>query len=535
MSDLKNLTGHKQILVVDNDNGRSQQLATVLSFVGEHFTCCSQEQLTSFLKDSSHILTVILAGDITEQTVKQVNENPSMPFILHDLLDANILSTHVNVIGSLSTPLNYAQLTELIHHCHQYHNKLPRTGSNLGSTALFRSLVGTSEPMAQVRFLIEQVAKTPASVLVLGESGTGKEVVARNIHNLSERAKGSFVPVNCGAIPAELLESELFGHEKGAFTGAISTRKGRFELAEGGTLFLDEIGDMPQPMQVKLLRVLQERTFERVGGSKSIKADVRIIAATHQNLEGMIKDGGFREDLFYRLNVFPIETPALRERKEDIPLLLKELLTRFEAEQNKTVRFTEKAIESLMEHPWDGNVRELSNLIERMLIMYGEQIVDVAELPFKYQHIDAQVYNPEYPEELQEQDAINELFAGFDYDGYDDDNSEEDEEDSASEDVIINANDASVLPEQGLNLKEHLAELEVSLITQSLTKHDFVVARAAETLGMRRTTLVEKMLQHMYSHLMIKYQLRLLLNRHHLQPLIFYVLTLALSCCCLFK
>jgi sigma-54 specific flagellar transcriptional regulator A len=488
MNDTVALTGHKQILVVDNDSARAQQLSTVLAFVGEHFFHCPQEEATEKLGDRSHILTVILTGNVSTDCASLIKANPSVPFILHDVLDANELAVHINVIGTLAAPLNYAQLTELIHHCHQYHNKLPRNGKKLGSSALFRSLVGTSEPMAQVRFLIEQVAKTPASVLVLGESGTGKEVVARNIHNLSDRAKEAFVPVNCGAIPAELLESELFGHEKGAFTGAISTRKGRFELAEGGTLFLDEIGDMPQPMQVKLLRVLQERTFERVGGSKSIKANVRIIAATHQDLEVMIKEGEFREDLFYRLNVFPIETPALRERKEDIPLLLKELLTRFEHDQNKTVRFTENAIESLMEHPWAGNVRELSNLIERMLIMYGDQIVDVAELPYKYQHIDVQVYNPEYPEELQEQDAINDLFSGFDYDDDEDDTSDTNE--SHEQEAIV---DSTLLPNEGLNLKEHLADLEVSLINQSLKKHDFVVARAAETLGMRRTTLVEKM------------------------------------------
>ncbi|TYK65606.1 sigma-54 dependent transcriptional regulator [Colwellia echini] len=480
--------GLKQIIIVDNDLARSQQISTVLAFVGEHFIHCTQDNAAEVLADSSQILTVVLTGNVSADCANLIKSNPSIPFLLHDVLDANILTSKINVIGTLATPLNYAQLTELIHHCHQYHNKLPRSGTKLKSTALFRSLVGSSEPMSQVRFLIEQVAKTPASVLVLGESGTGKEVVARNIHDLSDRGKQAFVPVNCGAIPAELLESELFGHEKGAFTGAISTRKGRFELAEGGTLFLDEIGDMPQPMQVKLLRVLQERTFERVGGSKSIKADVRIIAATHQDLEEMIKEGGFREDLFYRLNVFPIETPALRERKEDIPLLLKELLSRFELEQGKRVRFTDRAIESLMEHPWAGNVRELSNLIERMLIMYGDQIVDVAELPFKYQHIDAQVYNPEYPEELQEQDVINELFSGFDFD-----DDEDIEETSSAEEALTSAVDTALLPDDGINLKEHLADLEVSLINQSLTKHDYVVARAAETLGMRRTTLVEKM------------------------------------------
>lgn len=483
-----NKHNYKKIIVVDNNVARSNQLATVLSFVGEQFLQCTQDQIATVFEQNDHLLTVILTGELSSSIVNVVKENPKVPFLLYDVVDASLLSNNVNVIGSITTVLNYAQLTELIHHCHQYYNKLPRSGFHLSSNILFRALVGTSKAMNDVRFLIEQVAKTPATVLVLGESGTGKEVVARNIHNLSSRSSETFVPVNCGAIPAELLESELFGHEKGAFTGAISARKGRFELAEGGTLFLDEIGDMPQPMQVKLLRVLQERTFERVGGSKSIKADVRIIAATHQNLESMIKEGGFREDLYYRLNVFPIETPALRERKEDIPLLLTELLTRFEHDQDKTLRFTEKAIESLMEHSWAGNVRELSNLIERMLIMYGDQIVDVAELPLKYQHVDAEEYTPEYPEELQEQDAINELFSAFDYDSDEDDLAEGD-------DIATSQNGpaADILPSDGLNLKEHLSELEVSLISQSLIKHDYVVARAAETLGMRRTTLVEKM------------------------------------------
>jgi sigma-54 specific flagellar transcriptional regulator A len=504
MNSIHHTQGHKKILIIDNDVSRSHQMATVLSFIGEHFIQCPPSIIEECFKESEHLLTVIVSGEVSPETIKLVESNPKIPFLLHDVVDANILYGYFNVIASLTTPLNYAQLTELIHHCHQYHNKLPRTGLKLNSSALFRSLVGTSKLMNDVRFLIEQVARNPASVLVLGESGTGKEVVARNIHNLSDRAKGAFVPVNCGAIPAELLESELFGHEKGAFTGAISTRKGRFELAEGGTLFLDEIGDMPQPMQVKLLRVLQERTFERVGGSKSLKADVRIIAATHQNLEDMIKTGGFREDLFYRLNVFPIETPALRDRKEDIPLLLKELLARFEQEQKRTVRFTDKAIESLMEHSWGGNVRELSNLIERMLIMYGDQIVDVAELPPKYQHIDAEVYTPEYPEELREREAINELFGGFDYDDDEDSTDErftdKDNADKNNNSVNgVNQNEhngilnASLLPNEGVNLKEYLAELEVSLISQSLVKHQYVVARAAETLGMRRTTLVEKM------------------------------------------
>jgi len=485
------MQSQKAIVVIDNDVTRCQQIETVLSFVGEHCQVSSEDEVAQLLKQQSNILTIIVCGTISEQLVHLVKNNPACPFLIHDAVDQKELSHCINVIGELSTPLNYAQLTELIHHCHQYHNKLPTQRSrNSGNSPLFRSLIGVSDAMQQVRFLIEQVANTHASVLVLGESGTGKEVVARNIHNLSVRSKGPFVPINCGAIPPDLLESELFGHEKGAFTGAISTRKGRFELAEGGTLFLDEIGDMPQPMQVKLLRVLQERTFERVGGAKSIKADVRIIAATHQNLESMITSNEFREDLYYRLNVFPIETPSLRERKEDIPLLLQELIKRFEQEQSQTVRFTEQAIESLQLHPWSGNVRELSNLIERMIIMYGEQIVNVSELPIKYRHIDVEEYQPEYPEELQEREAINELFAGFDYDDDDvsDDSFEEDELDDSQAGKRVD-----ILPNEGLVLKDYLAELEVSLINQALDKNDWVVARSAELLGMRRTTLVEKM------------------------------------------
>ncbi len=487
------MQSQKYILVVDNDAERRSHIETVLAFVGESFHVFSESEIVKYLVDVPNILNVILCGNISEHLQAIVKSHPACPFVYHDLLDKGQVAGYNNIIGELATPLNYAQLTEVIHHSHQYHNNLPNKRSGNCPNILFRSLVGTSEPMQQVRFLIGQVASTIANVLILGESGTGKEVVARNIHNLSDRTKNPFVPVNCGAIPPDLLESELFGHEKGAFTGAISTRKGRFEMAEGGTLFLDEIGDMPQPMQVKLLRVLQERTFERVGGSKSIKADVRIIAATHQQLEEMIETNQFREDLYYRLNVFPIETPALRDRKEDIPLLMNELISRFTAEQGHTVRFTEKAIESLQEHQWAGNVRELSNLIERMIIMYGEQVVDVGQLPFKYRHIEVADYQPDYPEELQERDAINELFSGFDY--ADDENDESNtsntsESETDSESATANI---TVLPTEGFNLKDYLAELEISFVTQSLDVNEWVVARAAETLGMRRTTLVEKM------------------------------------------
>ncbi|MEO0890764.1 MAG: sigma-54 dependent transcriptional regulator, partial [Pseudomonadota bacterium] len=323
-----------------------------------------------------------------------------------------------------------------------------------------------------------------ANVLILGESGTGKEVVARNIHYHSAYRNGPFVPINCGAIPPELLESELFGHEKGAFTGALTARKGRFELAEGGTIFLDEIGDMPMSMQVKLLRVLQERCFERVGGNTTIKVNVRVVAATHRNLEGMIDDGTFREDLFYRLNVFPIEMPALKARKQDIPLLLQELMTRLEAEGGQPICFTPRAINSLMEHNWPGNVRELANLVERMVILYPNSLVDVNHLPTKYRYSDIPEFQPEgnpfTSVEEQERDVFQDIFSeNFSFD--------------EQNDLDHNMNATQGLPPEGVNLKELLADMEVNMISQALEAQGGVVARAADMLGMRRTTLVEKM------------------------------------------
>ena len=260
-------------------------------------------------------------------------------------------------LGCITTETRFSDLSNVLHRAEvesgvvreepavEESNK-PQTKS-AQSPELFRSLVGNSRETRRVRKMIEQVAPTEATVLVLGESGTGKEVVARNIHYHSKRRSKPFVPINCGAIPSELLESELFGHEKGSFTGAIGARQGRFELAQGGTIFLDEIGDMPLSMQVKLLRVIQERSFERVGSNKSIKSDVRIVAATHRNLETHIKEGKFREDLYYRLNVFPVEMPRLRDRVEDLPLLINELITRLEHEKNASVRLTPAAVMAL--------------------------------------------------------------------------------------------------------------------------------------------------------------------------------------------
>ncbi len=327
---------------------------------------------------------------------------------------------------------------------------------------LFRNLVGSSKGIQKVRNMIEMVAGSDANVLITGESGTGKEVIARNIHYQSHRRNKPFVPVNCGAIPADLLESELFGHEKGAFTGAISQRQGRFEMANGGTLFLDEIGDMSLPMQVKLLRVLQEKTIERVGSNRSMTVDVRILAATHVNLENAIEDGRFREDLYYRLNVFPIETPPLRDRAEDLPLLINDLVERMSDEQRGAIRLTQQAINSLCAYNWPGNVRELANLIERLSIMYPGGVVDLLDLPDKYQ------------QELAEHEGSG---------------ADQEPATSGGSEAMMSPR----LPRAGLDLKEHLNNLELSMIRQALDETNWIVAHAAKRLSMGRTTLVEKM------------------------------------------
>ncbi len=476
----------KDILLVSDNGDLLTSFETIVTFIGETSRQCSLAECEESLKNQAAAAVLIDCAD-PDKLEQLIKTFPHTPFIAVTNNGQNI-SDHQNLVSVIGLPITYPLLTQAIHRCQEYTRGKPfQTKSPGTKTRLFRSLVGRSDQIQYVRRLVEQVAPTDATVLILGESGTGKEVVARNVHFLSERKDGPFIPVNCGAIPGELLESELFGHEKGAFTGAIGARKGRFELAESGTLFLDEIGDMPLQMQVKLLRVLQERTFERVGGNSPIQCNVRIIAATHRDLEEMIKEDRFREDLYYRLNVFPIDSPALRERKDDIPLLLQELISRIQGEGVRGVHFTEQAIASLMEHPWSGNVRELSNLVERLSILYPGQVVDVQDLPPKYQYGDVEPYQPDYPEELLERDAFNALFAEAA-------NAEDDEpiEDATSL-TQTSVTELSGLPEDGVNLKEYLSDLEINLIKQALEQQDWVVARAADKLGMRRTTLVEKM------------------------------------------
>ena len=345
---------------------------------------------------------------------------------------------------------------------------------------LDQRLVGVSDAIQDVRSLVTKVAPTDATVLLQGESGTGKEVIARLVHDCSERANGPFVPINCGAIPGELLESELFGHEKGAFTGAVSARKGRFELAEGGTLFLDEIGDMPYEMQVKLLRVLQERTFERVGGGKAIKCNVRVIAATHQHLEQHVEDGKFRMDLYYRLNVFPLDVPPLRDRTADIAGLAQRFIDSFAEQGRGVIRLEADTMQHLRLYSWPGNVRELGNLIERLIILHTDQAVFATDLPAKYQSTDLVIADrPDTVEPL-----VDQLPEG------------EPEDLSA---LFAPAPTSPVAPptpshiDEPIDLKQHMADSERALIISALEQTGWVNAHAAKLLTLQRTTLVEKM------------------------------------------
>ncbi|HLD68021.1 MAG TPA: sigma-54 dependent transcriptional regulator [Pseudomonas sp.] len=470
-----------KLLLIDDNSERRRDLAVILNFLGEeHIACGSHDwrEAVASLASSREILNVLLGevsakGGALELLKKLESWDEFLPLMLIDQAVPADWPEDLRrrVLVSLEMPPSYNKLLDSLHRAQVYRemNDQARERGRQREPNLFRSLVGTSRAIQQVRQMMQQVADTEASVLILGESGTGKEVVARNLHYHSKRRDAPFVPVNCGAIPAELLESELFGHEKGAFTGAITSRAGRFELANGGTLFLDEIGDMPLPMQVKLLRVLQERTFERVGSNKTQSADVRIIAATHKNLEQMIEAGSFREDLYYRLNVFPIEMAPLRERVEDIPLLMNELISRMEVEKRGSIRFNSAAIMSLCRHDWAGNVRELANLVERMAIMHPYGVIGVIELPKKFRHVDDE----------DEQSATRER---------------NDLEERATFNVGLPGLDSpAMLPADGIDLKDYLGNLEQGLIQQALDDAGGVVARAAERLRIRRTTLVEKM------------------------------------------
>jgi len=363
---------------------------------------------------------------------------------------------------------------------------------NLSSVNL---IIGNSREVSELRTLIKTVGPSDATVLITGDSGTGKELVAQALHDCSSRSTGAFVPVNCGAIPKDLLESELFGHKKGAFTGALSDRKGRFQLANNGTLFLDEIGDMSMDLQVKLLRVLQERIIDPVGSQESLAIDVRVVAATHKNIEALIQQGKFREDLYYRLNVMPLDIARLSERKGDIPALVSHFAKEHCDSNGQAIRLNQFSMQLFNNYSWPGNVRELSNLMARYSALFPGSEVDLRRIPASLipmgirSELDdgssqaLQAMSQESHAEL----AMAEL-VDIDTNGDEESNDPEDE----VKRVISLAQGGEDFPDQGVKLKQHLLNIEKTIIQQALEKANGNVSQAARLLSLQRTTLIEK-------------------------------------------
>lgn len=439
------------ILFLHSDSKICDELTLILQFIGQNVTQCCVDKNDIATQSWADLKLIIISYDLEQSLFQKALDyallRENCPIVIYGNA-AHFIEQYDQVIDVIEVPTTRQHLLTVLHRCQRYNENWTREHTQI--SAVQGGLVGESPSMSYLRELIVRVATKNINVLLTGESGTGKELAARSIHRLSGRNTGPFVPINCGAIPSELLESELFGHEKGAFTGAISARKGRFELAQGGTLFLDEIGDMPLAMQVKLLRVLQERKFERIGGTKSIDADVRIIAATHCDLEAAVKNGKFREDLYYRLNVFPVQMPALRDRVDDLPLLTAELIGRFKQQHQCAVSITQSAMLKMKQYRWPGNIRELGNLIERFLVLAPNGVIDVNDLPMQFQQIDNTM-------------------------------------------AVINKTNGLPDINEGIDLKAYMLAVEVGLIKKALEQSAGVVAHAAKLLKIRRTTLVEKM------------------------------------------
>jgi DNA-binding NtrC family response regulator len=409
-------------------------------------------QLINFVqKEYLDTLGIVITGYGSLESAVSAMRSGAFDYILKPFKFEEVLATvesamyYFKLLKSESIPKGLTLKANLLRRYSE--NKMARENTILRSYLKdkyrFENIIGVSFPMQKVFELIEKVADTGATVLITGESGVGKELVARAIHYNSSRKDKPLVVVNCGAIPETLLESELFGYEKGSFTGATSMRIGRFELADGGTIFLDEIGDMSMNLQVKLLRAIQERAFERIGGIKTVRVDVRIIAATNRVLEELVKGGKFREDLYYRLNVVPIEIPALRERRQDIPLLYNYFLERSNRINNAQIEgFSEEALELLMDYDYPGNVRELQNMVERLVILKKTGCISVEDLPEKF-------YGAKKPRATD-----LDIQRGYD--------------------TLV-------------------SEFEQRLILKALNETNGVKSKAAQVLSMNRTTLIEKM------------------------------------------
>lgn len=388
-------------------------------------------ELMSELKTKhSGMKTIILTGFGSIETAVEATQKGASHFMTKPFNLEEVLSNVSNLLSQKSLESENTQLRNALHQQYKFEN-----------------IIGQSEQIKDVLNLVNRVAESDSTVLITGESGTGKELIAKAIHFNSSNSNSPFVPVNCGAIPSELLESELFGHVKGAFTGAVANRVGRFELAHGGTIFFDEIGDMSPHLQVKLLRVLQDKKFERVGDTKTIQTDVRIIAATNVDLEKAVAEGRFREDLYYRLNIIPINVPSLRDRVGDLPILIDHFINKFNKNKKQQLTgFSQDTLDVLAHYPWPGNIRELENLVERLSILKGGGEVGTYDLPERYR------INKQYNNKAEE----------------------------------------IVIPENGIDFNSAVNSYENALIMKALEKTGWNRNQAAILLKLNRTTLVEK-------------------------------------------
>ena len=438
----------KKILVVDDDTAHRMMLRAVLTDEG-YAVAEADDGITAIEAVQGEFFDLILMDvRMTEmdgiEALEEIKRlSPGIPVLMmtaYPEVPAAVKAMKLGAWDYLTKPLDTDELRLRIA---KLLGQIPEQDARQPTPSIETTdLIGNSPTMQQLLNTVALVAPTDTTVLILGESGTGKELVADTVHTNSERGQKPLVKVNCAALPENLLESELFGHEKGAFTGAIAKRKGRFEVANGGTIFLDEIGEIPLSVQVKLLRVLQEQQFEPVGSSKTMSVDVRVIAATNRNLEEEVEQGRFREDLFYRLNVFPIRVPPLRERKEDIAMLAEHFLTKFSAKHKRQIKgFTPRSLDLMMRYEWKGNIRELENSVERSVILCREEYIAPPHLPAPIQSLGSDA-EPDVPD-----------------------------------------------PESGITLKE----MEKQLILSTLKQFDGNRTKTAETLGISRRSLQMKL------------------------------------------
>lgn len=447
----------ERILVVDDDNSHLMSVANVLT--RQNYEVVTAPDGGSGIQELSNSFFDLVLTDLVMPGVGGIdvlnyviNRHPRTKCIIltgHGTIKSTVEAIKIGAFDYIPKPVTASELLINVEKALKFKNLEEenfRLKRELKKKYSQKNIIGTSSAIQKVFELIDKVADTDTTILIYGPSGTGKELVARAIHYESSRSDKPIVTINCGAIPEALLESELFGHEKGSYTGAHKDRVGRFEMANGGTIFLDEIGEMSPSLQVKLLRVLQDQRFERVGGTKTIHADVRIVAATNKNLTEAINNGSFREDLYYRLNVIPIKVPSLKQRRSDIPLLVDHFLKKFSNYHKRKIEgFSQEAIDTLVEYDWPGNVRELENVVKRTIILSENPVIQFKDLP----------------EHIQQSD------------------------------LFVQPGDNTGL-EEGVSLGEAVKDYERKLILEALEKSAGVKTKAAKLLNIKRTTLVEK-------------------------------------------